>query len=482
MLSRAKAISIKDLLTSVDKSTQSGRSRERYRRITFTAVSSCLARATSLLAMLVSVRLIVNHFGTERYALWATITSTVTLLVFADFGIGNGLLNAISESDGKDDQEAAISYVSTAFFVLLAVALFAAFSLWFSYPFVPWARIFNLTSPVARQEAGPAAAIFILCFLAQLPLGVVQRIQLGLQEGFITQMWSAAGNLLGLLGLLVVIRFHAGLPLLVLAVAGAPVLANLLNAATVFGVQRPWLRPHLDHISGAAARRILHLGFLFFILQIAGAVSYQTDNLIIAQVLGATAVAQYAVPFRLFAMIPAVLSMVFVPLWPAYAEASARGDVGWVKSALRRSMLLGVAVAVPANVLLIALGRPLIRLWIGPQIVPSLLLLVGLATWAVLMGVSGPLAAFLNGIGVIRMQAICCVLMAVSNVLLSIYLTRHIGVSGVIYGSIASQIVFVFIPYFWYLPRLLSAVGSSVQTVFDGAQRPAFMGIAAEAD
>ena len=145
-------------------------------------------------------------------------------------------------------------------------------------------------------------------------------------------------------------------------------------------------------------------------------------------------------------------------------------------------MFLGVAVAVPANVLLIALGRPLIRLWIGPQIVPSLLLLVGLATWAVLMGVSGPLAAFLNGIGVIRMQAICCVLMAVSNVLLSIYLTRHIGVSGVIYGSIASQIVFVFIPYFWYLPRLLSAVGSSVQTVFDGSQRPAFMGIAAEAD
>lgn len=482
MLSRAKAIGIKDLLTSVDKSTRSGRSRERYRRITLTAVSSGAARATSLLAMLVSVRLIVNHFGAERYALWATITSTVTLLVFADCGIGNGLLNAISESDGKNDQESAISYVSTGLFVLLAVALFAALCLWFSYPFVPWARIFNLTSPVAIQEAGPAAAIFILCFLAQLPLGVVQRIQSGLQEGFFTQMWSAAGNLLGLLGLLAVIRFHAGLPFLVLAVAGAPVLSGLLNAVTVFGVQRPWLRPRLDHISCAAARRILHLGFLFFIMQIAGAVGYQTDNLIIAQVLGATAVTQYAVPFRLFAIIPAVLSMVIMPLWPAYAEASARGDVEWVKATLRRSMLLGLAVAIPANLLLIGLGRPIIRLWVGPQIVPSFLLLVGLATWAVFCGVSGPLAMFLNGIGFIRVQAICGVLMAVSNLGLSIYLTRHIGVSGVIYGSIVSQTVFIFIPYFWYLPRLLSEVGSGVQTVFADSQRPAFMGVAADAD
>jgi O-antigen/teichoic acid export membrane protein len=409
-----------------------------------------------MLTMLVSVRLIVNYFGAERYALWATITSTVTLLVFADFGIGNGLLNAISESDGTNNRETAISHVSTAFFVLLAVALFGIFSLWLLYPFVPWAKIFNLVSPVAIREAGPAAVVFIVCSLAQLPLGVVQRIQLGYQEGFVTQLWSAGGNLLGLAGLLVVIHWHGGLPLLVLAVAGAPILSGLLNSITAFGIRRPWLRPRLDRISRTAARKILQLGFLFFVMQIAGAVGYQSDNLIIAQVLGATAVAQYAVPFRLFAIIPALLSMVIAPLWPAYAEASSRGDCEWVKATLRRSILLGLAVAIPANLLLIALGRPIIRLWVGPQIVPSFLLLAGLATWAILSGIGGPMAMFLNGIGFIRVQAICSVLMALSNVPLSIYLTRHIGVSGAIYGSITSQILFILGPYFWYLRRLMS--------------------------
>lgn len=467
MLSSAGKLRISSLLVPFDKSTHKGRSRERHRRITLTAVSSGAARATSLLTVLVSVRLIVNHFGAERYALWAIITSTVTLLVFADFGIGNGLLNAISASDGKNDQQAAVSHVSTGFFVLLFVALFGAFTLWLLYPLVPWQRIFNLRSPTAVREAGPATAIFIVCFLAQLPLGVVQRIQLGYQEGFFTQLWSAAGNLLGLAGLLAVIRFHVGLPFLVLAVAGAPVLAGLLNTVTVFGFQRPWLKPRLDYISRDAASRLLHLGFLFFIMQIAGAVGYQTDNLIIAQVLGAAAVAQYAVPFRLFAVIPAILSMLIAPLWPAYAEASSRGDVDWIKATLKRSMLLGLAVVIPANLLLVGLARPIIRLWVGSQIVPSFLLLTGLATWSILSGVSGPLAMFLNGIGFIRVQAICSVLMAVSNIGLSIYLTRRIGISGVIYGSISSTVLFTLIPYFYCILHSLPEMrhgDSSVHT------------------
>jgi O-antigen/teichoic acid export membrane protein len=454
MTPETKTATVGRLLTSFDTSTARGRAGERYRRIALTALSSGGARATSFLTMLVSVPLIVNHFGVERYALWATITSTVALLAFADFGIGNGLVNTISESNGKDDREGAIAYVSTGFFVLLTVALFGALLLWIFYPVVPWHRIFNLNSPVAIREAGPAAAIYIVCFLAQLPLGVVQRIQLGYQEGFFTQMWIAAGNLLGLASMFVIIHVHAGLPWLVFAVAGAPVLAGVVNAVIVFRVQRPWLRPRFDRISRKATSRIIHLGFLFLIIQIAGAIGYQTDNLIIAQVLGAASVAQYAIPFRLFSITPAFISLAMAPLWPAYAEAASRGDMAWIKATLKRSMFLGLGLAVPANLLLIVLARSIIRLWVGTQIIPTFLLLGGLAGWAVFCAINGSLAVFLNGIGLIRFQALCAVLMAISNIVLSIYLTQHIGIAGVIYGSIASQVLCIFIPYAIFLPRL----------------------------
>jgi O-antigen/teichoic acid export membrane protein len=420
-----------------------------------TAVSSGGARGISFLTMLISVPLTVNYLGAERFALWATISSTLALLVFADLGIGNGLLSVISGSAGAEDREAAISYVSTGFFVLLAIAVVATGAFSALYPFVPWQRILNLSSPQAIREAGPATAVLIFCFLAQLPLGVGQRVQHGYQAGFINYSWDAAGNLLGFVGLLLVVHFRAGLVYLVLAVAGAPVLTGILNNATVFAFQRPWLLPRFDRISRAAASRIFNLGFLFIVIQMSAAMGYQTDNLIIAQVLGAAKVTEYAVPLKLFAIAPSIVSMLIAPLWPAYSEALARGDVQWVRETLSRSMLVVVAVSVPANLVLVIMGPQILRLWVGPQVVPSALLLVGLGIWALLNSLSGTLAMFLNGVGFIRIQAICSALMAISNVTLSIYLTHHIGISGVIYGTIVSQLVFMLIPYSFYLPKLL---------------------------
>jgi O-antigen/teichoic acid export membrane protein len=439
--------------------SQDGRARERYRRVLLTAVTAGGARFTSLLMMFVSVPLIVHRFGPERYAVWATITSTVTLLVFADLGIGNGLLNFISESDGSGNVEIAIQAISTGFFVLLGIASIGALCFFVAYPFVPWQRIFNVTSNIAKQEAGPATLIFAMCFLLQLPLGVVQRAQLGYQEGYVTQVWNAAGNLVALLGLLFVLHVGAGLPYMVVAVAGAPVLVGILNSINFFVVRRPWLMPRLNLVSRAVAERILTAGFFFLVLQVTYAIGYQTDSLVLAQILGPNSVTVYSVTSKLFTILPSVFGLAMVPLWPAYGEALARGDVRWVRKTLRRSILIGVAILLPLNICLIFFSKLLIRMWVGPEVVPSLLLLVGLAFWAVLAtGVSAPLAMFLNGTGVIRLQALLSVFMAIANLLLSIYLTRRIGISGVIYGSILAQIAVILIPFALYLPRLMSNV------------------------
>jgi hypothetical protein len=111
-------------------------------------------------------------------------------------------MNAISEAHGQDDRRAAERFVSSGFFMLIAVALLILAGFAAVYPFIPWERVFNVQSPRAIQEAGPAIAVFIVCFLANLPLGVVRQVQLGYQEGFATSLWESAGRVLGLAGLL----------------------------------------------------------------------------------------------------------------------------------------------------------------------------------------------------------------------------------------------------------------------------------------
>jgi O-antigen/teichoic acid export membrane protein len=250
-------------LKEFDTSTPEGRSQERYRRVALTAISSVGARGITVATMLIAVPLTLHYLGTERYGLWMTISSIIAMMGFADLGMGLGLLNAIAEAHGQEDRQAAERYVSSGFFMLFAMALLILVVFAAAYPFIPWSRVFNVTSQQAIQEAGPAMCVFIACFAASLPLGVVRQVQLGYQEGFEPSLWESAGKVLGLVGLFLVIYLKAGLAWLVLAMAGGLPLAWLLNSLVLYGFRRPWLRPRLENYHRASARKVLHTGLFF---------------------------------------------------------------------------------------------------------------------------------------------------------------------------------------------------------------------------
>jgi O-antigen/teichoic acid export membrane protein len=440
-------------LTPFDTRAEGGRASERHRRIVLSAIAAAAARAVTVLSGLVTVPLAVRYLGPERYGLFIAIASLVALLSWADFGIGNGVLTRVADAHGRDDRDAVRTAVSSAFFVLvgIAVLLGAVFAL--IAPAVPWGDLFNVASGLAESEAGPAVAVFVGCTLVAMPLGVAQRAQLAFQEGFLASLWIGAGSVLGLIGLVLAIELDAGLPWLVAATAGGPAVALLLNAAWLFGRQRPWLRPSVHAWDGDVAHRIVQTGFLFLILQVAMAVAYESDALIVARVLGVEEVTVFAVTFKLFAIAPILLSFVLTPLWPAYTEAMATGDEAWAKRTLLRSLRLSVAISVPFALVLVVFGESLVHAWVGSNVTPSLLLRIALAAWTVLMSVSGAVAMFLNGIGAMRFQALCAASMMIANVAISIVLTRTIGVSGVVWGSAIAQIAFVLVPAGFYVLR-----------------------------
>jgi O-antigen/teichoic acid export membrane protein len=436
------------------------RSRDRYRRAAFTTLTAFGARAVGLVTMLVSVPIVLRHVGAEQFGLWVAITSLMTALSFTDLGLGNGLINAIAESNGRDDRPAARAYVSNALALLLCVAILAAVVFIALGQAVRWGNVFNVSTPRAADQASTAIEVLFACLLIGLPLGLVQRIQLGYQEAFWSNLWVASGSVLSLGAIVVVVHLHAGLTWLVAATVGTPLVPSFLNGLILFGRQRSWLRPRITDLRAAICNRLLKIGLAFFVLQLSAAFAYQSDALIVSRVLGAAEVPQFAVPMRAFLVLQVGLALVFSPLWPAYSESITRGDVAWAERTLRRSLVLCVGIGVPASIVLALLSTRLIRLWVGDSVHPSTLLLVGLAAWAVVASFSSGLAMFLNGANLVGVQAVLAGVMAVANVVLSVVLTRAIGVSGVIYGSLIAQIAFILIPLACVASRLLARLRS----------------------
>jgi O-antigen/teichoic acid export membrane protein len=436
--------------------TAGGHANERQRRVVLCALASALAKVISVSTALISVPLTLHYLGAERYGMWMTMSSLVAMLGFADLGIGNSLLTSVASAHGRDDREEIKVYVSSAYFVLSLIALAIVTLFGLAYPFVDWSRIFNVQSDLARTESSPALATMILCFALAMPLAVAQKVQTGLQRGYAASLWQCAASSIALAGVLLAIDRQAPLPWLVLAFVGASPLVGLVNSVTFFLLSDSDIAPSWRSLSIGATRSVAGIGLLFLVLQVVGALSFASDNIIIAHVLGAEAVANYTVPAQMFNLISTVLMATLAPLWPAYAEAIARGDRAWVSKTLRRSVILSVGFASVCSTVLVGVVPWIIGMWVGDAVAPPLLLLVGLGVWKVVEAGGNALAMFLNGAKVVRTQVVISSLTCISALVGKILLISDIGTPGIIWATVVSFLIFAALPYSLILKKLLS--------------------------
>jgi O-antigen/teichoic acid export membrane protein len=441
-------------LRQFDTATPEGRSNERYRRAALTTASSVAWKCISMLTLLVSIPLTIKYLGAERYGMWLTVTSTVAIFSFADLGIGNGLVSILADAVGRNDRDRAQAAVASALAMLGAIAVILVVGAGMAYPLVNWAGIFNVHSPTAVQEAGPALLVVLLCFALNLPLGVVARVENGLQNGFVQNLWVAGGSLCSLAGLLVAIAARSGLPLLVFAVSAGPLISALGNGIQLFA-RHPWLRPSIASCQRQTMRRLLSTGLFFFAIQASMTIAYQSANLVIAHLMGAAAVPAYAVPARMFMIVAGLLSIVMGPLWPAYTDAIARGDPDWVSRAFRRSCAGSLAATLPIALAMVVFGNTILRIWVGPNLQAPLWLLVLFGTHCLMTSYLYPVAMLLNGLGEIRFQAVAMAAMALSNIAMSVLLVMRIGILGAIAGTVIAETVFLIMPLSWRVRRVL---------------------------
>jgi len=427
----------------------------RNRRAAITGGTAVLARAVQVSTSLITIPLTVHYLGNERFGLWMTISSVLAMANFADFGIGNGVLNTVADAFGKNDFERIRAAISSGFAVLGAVGLLLLLLFASTFAWVSWADVFRVASAQARAEAAPALMVFAFCFALNIPLDLVQRAQLGLQQGFRMNLWQVCGSLVGLSGVVAGIRMHAGLPLLVAALAGAPVAATALNTFHFFFVSRPDLRPRRRFVSRQAISRIVTFGTLFFVLQLVAAVAFSADNFIIARTLGASSVPDYSIPQRMFSLISLIVAMLVTPLWPAYGEAISRGDLPWVRRTLGRSLALVFGWAAAASTAMLLVAHRLLGWWIGPRISPPFVLLLGLALWTVFDCCGNTIAMFLNGASIMRFQIVVASIFGVACLVVKVYFTRRYGLVAVPWATLITYLSIVMLSCAIYVPRAL---------------------------
>jgi O-antigen/teichoic acid export membrane protein len=415
----------------------------RIGRAMMTSLSSLLVTAMTIGTGLVSVPLTVGYLGRERYGVWVTISSMLTWLAISDIGFGgNAMINALAEANGRDDHDSARELVSTGFFSLtvLAALLTAIFAI--SFPFVSWPSVFNYSSSdsLAHRELEQAVILAFLGFALVFPGGVVTAIFHGYQEGYLANCWAIVGQALSLACLVLVSRTRSGLPLLVLAYGGVRVLTTAASAGSLFW-RRPWLIPSLGSISARGFRRLIGLGGKYLIVQLSSLGMFQSQPMIITQLLGPSQVGIFSVTQRLVSLPSMLIASANNSLFPAYGEARARGDWGWIRRTFRWSLIASTLFALCTMGPVVLVARPLIRIWAGADLVPSIPLVLLMAVYVFLAAVITPMSIMLAGLERVGAQALLGMINATLTVVLGIVLVPYWGLPGMGFAMVLGFLI-----------------------------------------
>jgi O-antigen/teichoic acid export membrane protein len=456
MLTKLRQILSYLRLQAFDTNTPEEREQERHRRLAISSLSAFIGQGINYIVMIAMVPLMINYLGRESYGLWIAVSSISTFVVFADLGLGNGLINVLAKADGLNDQKSAREAVSSAFFILTAWAVILGLVGTILIPEIDWLNFFHLSDPETVRQAQSVVFIFFILFVVRLPFSIANKIQMAYQENYLNSIWMAAEKL----GMLIVAIFGVftkqSLLFFVVTLTSIPLFMSFLNNAYLFARHRPWLRPGIACCTKKTLLELLRTGSFFFVTGFAGVLSIQIDTLVIGRFLGAEQVPVYELPLRLFMIATTLLSFVLIPLWPAYREAIICQDFEWVKKTFKRTLFLTFSATLPFVLLLLIIAPLIVQLWTGMAIDIPFSLLIALGIYALMTAVSGPIAMILNGANsFLGVRAILALVGSIINLGLSVFLIRRIGIAGPIFATVIAQLIFSW-PMAFYCIRKLS--------------------------
>ena len=427
----------------------------RYKRIFLSGGAGVLTKLITLLSGFISIPLTVNYLGPERYGMLMILTSFSLFLSFADFGLGNGLLNKISSAHARSAYKDAQRAISSTLALMIFISFIIGLVYFSTFNYISWDRVFNVESEVAIREAKPAMTVLILFFLINLPMAIVRKVYLGLQKDYSFQVYAAMGSLASLIGVCIGIYYQVGLPAMVFFFMGGHALFAFIKGLKLFLHEHKELSPRLNLVDYKLCKNLLRAGSVFFLLQLFTLIGSSSDLIIITQIIGPEDAGKYSIIQRIF-MLAFLTSYFIEPLWPAFGEAMERGDKAWAKQTIVKALQISIVATIVILIPIIILINPILINLIGSSYLPSNLLLLGFFVFSIFANYGGIMSTFLNNKNTLNKQLPIVGITCVFSLALKIYLSGIYGIEGIIWGTIIGYFIFYVYPVYRIAKKELS--------------------------
>jgi O-antigen/teichoic acid export membrane protein len=421
----------------------------RLKAISLTAITALFTRGINAIVVFISVPLMLNYLGEERYGVLITIISLLGIISFADLGLGMGLQNRIPNLEKEENKEELLRLVSGTFFLLLSIAIALLLFFLLIHSFISWDDFFGIKNKEIPSESRQSVVAFFIVFIIGIPFSMVQRVQDGFQQGYINQIWYALGSILGIVLLYVAIKLEKPMPYLIVAVYGANTFLIICNFLYQFFKVRPTLLPRFSKVEFADFRVLLYGGLSFFFLQLTNILFQSSDNIIIAKSLGAADVTTFSIGYRLVSLMILPVQVTIPALLPALNDAFAKKDTAWAKKIIKKNILIIFVISIAMSIVLMVFADNITHVWINATFVLPFEFKLALAFFIFLMNYNYLFSFIGLTSDLVKTTTFFYPLAVLISIIIKIITVSMFGISAVLW------VVILCFPILFFLPILL---------------------------
>lgn len=421
------SISIKDKFLSIFSVILNfvNRGQERSVKAKKNIIGSLFIKGTSIVISILLVPIAINYVNVSQYGVWLTLSSIVVWFSFFDIGLTQGLRNKFAEAVAKGEHELAQIYVSTTYAILGIICSVVWIVFLFVNQHLNWPHILN--SPVyMKPELTILALMVFTYFCLQFVLKIITTLLIADQQPALSALMSVLGQVLSLICIFILIKTTQGSLLKLGAVFCFSPLVILI-VASIYYFSGPFkiYRPTFSKVQFSYAKGLFNLGIIFFVIQVAGIVQYQTANFIIAQNYSTADVTSYNIVFKYFGMLKMLFAIFLAPFWSASTEAFVKNDITWIKKSIKKYNQLNLLLFF-IGIIMLVFSSTAYNVWLGKGKVniSFYLSLWGLVYFLSTM-VADTYVSFLNGINALRIQFIACLISPLVYVGVALLLIRY---------------------------------------------------------
>ncbi len=385
--------------------------------------------------------LMVHYLNQVEYGVWVTLFTIMSWISLLDFGIGLGLKNRLTEAVSQCHQDKIRVYMTTGLISMAGVGIILLLAGSAAVFVIQMQDVFN-TQEIDEHTLTMTVFFAGFFIVAMFVLSVVNEIYYAYQKAAIPGLVSIVHSVLMVTGAycLTMTPFRGIIWWVFLF--GFSAIVSRGAFLVYFFLTHKDLLPRFRWFDTRRLKDITSLGLQFFVLQIANIFIYSFSNILITQCLGPEHVRSYDVVFKIFSIITLGASVALTPLWSAYTDAYVKRDYPWIKRILKKILLCILPVSVVAALIYANLGL-VIRLWLHVDMEIPAGIPESLALYVVFLYWLASLNYFLNGIGQIRVQMYCSIVISACVVCSGWYFMKLIG-SAAGMGIAMAMSIFLF--------------------------------------